>query len=512
MMRLKDLLETGHVEEAEGVLDQQVAGLVYDSRKVKRGDIFFALPGTSTDGHGYVAEAVERGAAAVVLERKLPLTEDVTWIRVRNVRRTMGQWAAAFYSYPSRHMVMVGVTGTNGKTTVTYLLESIFAAAGMSCGVIGTINYRYGDRVFSAPHTTPESVDLQALVAKMTETGVQFLGMEVSSHALELERVRGIDFDGALFTNLSRDHLDFHGDMDRYYLAKSRLFTDYLAESSKVKKFAVIHGSDPKGYELLRTVREAGLEVVSYGLDPQWDIHPVQFTSGLDGLKGKIQMKEETMDFSTPLVGTVNLENVLGAVAVGFSLGLSKGSIVAGVAGVNVVPGRLERINNDRGFTALVDYAHTPDALEKVLQAVRPLTRGRLIVLFGCGGDRDRGKRFLMGEIAGRCGDLVVLTSDNPRTEDPERILEEVEEGIRKAGMRKCQKSNFKLQGKSGERGFWVEPDRRTAIGLALRMARKDDLILIAGKGHEDYQILGEKRIHFDDREVVREELEQLTA
>ncbi len=511
-MWLKDLLGTGHVEEVKGVVDQPVAGLVYDSRRVKRGDVFFALPGESTDGHHFIAEAVERGATAVVLERRVPLPQDVTWVRVENVRRTMGRWAAAFYAHPSRRMVLVGVTGTNGKTTATYLLEAIFASAGMSCGVIGTINYRYGDQVFPAPYTTPESVDLQALVEEMAEAGVQFLGMEVSSHALEMERVRGIDFDGALFTNLSRDHLDFHGDMERYFLAKSRLFTDYLAESPKVRKFAVIHGADPRGQELMNRARQSGLEVVSYGLDAEWDIHPVEFTSDLDGLRGKIQIKDQQVDLTARLIGTANLENVLGAVAVGFALGLPNGSIMEGVARLDAVPGRLERIKNDLGITILVDYAHTPDALEKVLQAIRPLTQGRMISLFGCGGDRDRGKRPLMGEIAGRYGDLVILTSDNPRTEDSERILEEIEDGIRRTGMGKYRISDFKSQIARSEKGYWMEPDRRTAVRLALRLARTGDLILIAGKGHEDYQILGGKRIHFDDREVVREELEQLTV
>jgi UDP-N-acetylmuramoyl-L-alanyl-D-glutamate--2,6-diaminopimelate ligase len=506
-MQLKDLLEGDEFEETHGPLDRPVYGLAYDSREVKKGYVFFAVRGLCADGHDFVAQAVERGAAAVVVDRRVSVSQDVACVRVRNVRRTMGIWAASFYDHPSRRMVLVGVTGTNGKTTTTYLLESIFLAAGMSCGVIGSINYRYRDRIFPAPYTTPESVDLQALLAEMAQAGVQSSGMEVSSHALEMERVRGIEFDGGLFTNLSRDHLDFHEDMGQYFLTKARLFSDYLPESPKTRKFAVIHGDGPWGGQLLERVRRSGLEVVSYGLGSEWDIHIREFKSDLDGVRGKIQVRDQTLDFSTGLIGAANLENILGAVGVGFALGLPMSQISEGIARLDSVPGRLERIRNGLGITVLVDYAHTPDALEKMLHALRPLTQGRLIALFGCGGDRDRGKRPLMGEIAARLTDLVVLTSDNPRTEEPVRIIEEVEEGIRKTGKRKNQILSSKSQGGDGEEGYYVEPDRRASIRLALRLARAGDLLLIAGKGHEDYQVVGRRRFRFDDREVVREEL-----
>ena len=507
-MQLKDLLEADEFVETQGPLNRPVDGLVYDSREVRRGYVFFAVRGLRADGHDFVTQAVERGATAVVVERRVSVSQEVACVRVRNVRRAMGRWAASFYDHPSRRMVLVGVTGTNGKTTATYLLESIFVAAGMSCGVIGTINYRYQDRIFPAPHTTPESVDLQALLSEMAQAGVQSLGMEVSSHALEMERVRGVEFDGALFTNLSRDHLDFHGDMGRYFLTKSRLFSVYLPESPKTRKFAVIHGDSSWGGQLLERVRQDGLEVVSYGLGSEWDIHIREFECDLDGVRGKIQVRDQALDFSTGLIGAANLENILGAVGVGFALGLPMGRISEGIARLDSVPGRMERIRNGLGITVLVDYAHTPDALERMLQDLRPLTRGRLIVLFGCGGDRDRGKRSLMGGIAARLTDLVVLTSDNPRTEEPVRIIEEVEEGIRRAGMKKFQIPNFKSQWADGKGGYYIEPDRRASIRLAIRLARAGDLLLIAGKGHEDYQIVGHRRLHFDDREVVREELE----
>ncbi|MBI4489071.1 MAG: UDP-N-acetylmuramoyl-L-alanyl-D-glutamate--2,6-diaminopimelate ligase [Deltaproteobacteria bacterium] len=533
-MRLKELLEIGEVEEAQGDLDQTVTGLAYDSREVKKGHVFFALPGAKVDGHDFALQAIERGAAAVVVERRTPLPQDGAWVRVRNVRNTMGKWAASFFAHPSRCLVLVGVTGTNGKTTVTYLVESIFSAAGVVSGVVGTINYRYLGHVFPALHTTPESIDLQALLADMVMAGVQSVTMEVSSHALAMERVRGIEFDGALFTNLSRDHLDFHRDMEDYFFTKSRLFTDYLCASPKGKRFAVIHGGDPRGEELLGKVRELGIEVVSYGRGRKWDIHPLEVESDLDGLRGQIRMKDQDLNFSSRLIGAANLENILGAVGVGFALGLPSSVIAEGIVRLELVPGRLEKIKSNLGVTVLVDYAHTPDALERVLLALRGLMLGsefrvpsfestpkevvtnsklktqnsKLICVFGCGGDRDRGKRPLMGEIAARISDLVVLTSDNPRTEEPLRILEEIEGGVRRTGMKNFRNSNFEIR--NGEGGYWIEPDRRAAIRFALRLARAGDLVLIAGKGHEDYQIQGSNRIHFDDREVAREELGQI--
>jgi UDP-N-acetylmuramoyl-L-alanyl-D-glutamate--2,6-diaminopimelate ligase len=343
--------------------------------------------------------------------------------------------------------------------------------------------------------------------------------MEVSSHALEMERVRGIDFDAALFTNLTRDHLDFHQSMESYFAAKSRLFSDYLQASTKSRRIAVVHGGDPRGSELLEKIRSLNVELWSYGRAQEWDVHPLGHEGDINGLRGKIRARGEELAFSSSLIGAANLENILGAVGVGFALGLSKSAIADGIARLGSVPGRLEKVPNERGVSVLVDYAHTPDALERVLAALRPLSRGRLIVLFGCGGDRDRGKRPLMGEIAARLGDIVVLTSDNPRSEDPLSILEEIEAGVQKTNINKFSLSDFrfptpnlksKIQNLKSQRGYFVEPDRRAAIRLALRLARAGDLVLLAGKGHEDYQILGAKRIHFDDREVAKEELKQM--
>jgi UDP-N-acetylmuramoyl-L-alanyl-D-glutamate--2,6-diaminopimelate ligase len=518
-MRLKEFLTLGDVEGAAGDLDQEVTGLAYDSRHVSPGQLFFAIPGEKLDGHDFIPQAIARGAVAVVVARGNACPPGATAIRVRDVRRTMGLWSAHFFGWPSRQLKLVGITGTNGKTTVTYLIESIFSAAGMKPGVIGTINYRYGGREIPSHHTTPESLDLEALLVEMHQAGTEAVAMEVSSHALAQERVRGLEFDVAVFTNLSRDHLDYHADMAEYFLAKSRLFTDYLTSGGKAKKAAVICGADPYGKELLDNIRNHGVDVWSYGEGDEWDIRPVDVQSEVAGLKGTIQAKDQLLEVSSQLIGAANLQNILAAVGVGLALGVSREAVSAGIQRLTAVPGRLEKVENDLGISILVDYAHTPDALEKVLGAVRPLARNRVVTVFGCGGDRDRGKRPLMGEIVARLSDLVVLTSDNPRTEEPLAILHEIEMGVSKTGLKKLQLSDSKSLASTLEtrhskletgRGYWVEADRREAIRIALDLSRAGDLILIAGKGHEDYQILGTKKIHFDDREVVREELTRI--
>lgn len=523
-MRVRDFFAEIELEEAQGDLDRSVTGLSYDSRRVRKGDLFFAIPGTRFDGHAFAGEALRRGASAVVLERRVELPEAATWIRVGSARRAMGKCAALYFGHPSRRLVVVGVTGTNGKTTVTYLLESIFSSSGMAPGVIGTVSYRYPGRACPASQTTPESVELQSFLAEMADAGVRSVAIEVSSHALAQERARGVDFDGAVFTNLSRDHLDFHLDMEHYFSTKSKLFTDLLRASFKPRRFAAINCGDPRGRALLAEVRASGLEAVSYGLGSGWDVYPLEIRSDLAGLRGKISVKGRALEFSSRLIGAANLENILAAVAAGYALGLPFPSIAEGIARLGLIPGRLERIENALGLTILVDYAHSPDALEKVLSTLRDLVfskpearSSKLICVFGCGGERDRGKRPVMGEIGARLSDLVVLTSDNPRSEDPLRIIEEIEQGM--AGMRKLRISDFEsglsnpkseIQNLKSTKGYFVEPDRQAAIRLALRLARPGDLVLLAGKGHEDYQIVGSDWIRFDDREAAREELHKL--
>ena len=500
-MRLKDFLPLARAEEVVGDPGQKISGLTYDSRRVGAGQVFFAIPGEKTDGHDFIAEAIKRGAAVIVCNRSMTCPPGVAWVRVKDVRRAMGHWSAHYYGRPSEKLKLVGVTGTNGKTTMTYLIESMLRAAGMEPGVIGTINYRYRGEEVPAHHTTPESLDLQELLDKMSRAGVAAVAMEVSSHALAQERVRGLDFDVGVFTNLSRDHLDYHRDMDDYFSAKSRLFTDYLKASAKPNKAAVIYADDPRGRKLMAKLADEELEVWSYGESRQWDIHPLQVEKSVAGLRGKIGAKERTIEFVSTLIGAANLQNIMGAVGVGLALGLDAKAVAQGITQLRSVPGRLEKVANDRGIAILVDYAHTPDALEKVLGAVRPLTDGRLITVFGCGGDRDRGKRPLMGEIAARLSDVAVLTSDNPRTENPLAILSEVETGVQKTKLKKIAAARLAV-----EPGYCVEADRRAAIRIALDAARPGDSVLIAGKGHEDYQILGAAKIHFDDREVAREE------
>ncbi len=511
-MRLRELLALEKIEAVEGDIEREITGLAYDSRRVDPGAVFFAIRGEKSDGHDFLRQAAERGALALVVERPMPGPVGTVLIRVRDVRRAMGLWSAHFFGNPSRRLKLVGITGTNGKTTCSYLVESIALAAGLTPGVIGTINYRYGARQIPSHHTTPESLDLESLLADMLQSRVNAVTMEVSSHALAQERVRGLQFDAALFTNLSRDHLDYHADMDDYFAAKSKLFTDHLAGGAKAQRSAVIYGADPRGAELVEMMRGTGVDIWSYGEGPQWDVHPFDVSSDVTGMRGRICAKDRAFEFSSSMIGAANLQNILAATGVACALGLPSDAIAAGIRRLTAVPGRLERVENQQGISVLVDYAHTPDALEKVLTAVRPLTKGRVFVVFGCGGDRDRGKRPVMGEIAARLSDVAIVTSDNPRTEDPGGIIAEIENGLRKSGKTKIAESkretrNSKLE---TDNGYYVDADRREAIRIALSRARRGDVVLIAGKGHEDYQILGKERIHFDDREVAREELSRL--
>jgi UDP-N-acetylmuramoyl-L-alanyl-D-glutamate--2,6-diaminopimelate ligase len=511
-MRIREFLAIDAIDQAEGDLDQEAKGLCYDSRKLQAGDVFFAAPGEKADGHEFIGAAVGRGAAAVVVSRKGDWPRPAALVRVADVRRAMGLWAAHFYGRPSARLRLVGVTGTNGKTTLTYLIESVCAAAGIKPGVVGTINYRHSGRQVPSHQTTPESIDTQALLAEMAAAGVASVAIEVSSHALAQQRVRGLDFDVGVFTNLSRDHLDYHKDMEDYFSAKASLFTDYLPASSKARKAAVICADDPRGGELLQKLRSSTLDLWSYGQAKEHDVHPLAVERDVRGLRGEIQARGEKIRLASSLIGTANLQNILGAVAVGRALAIDSRTIAEGIQRLPMVPGRLEKVANDRGVTILVDYAHSPDALEKVLGAVRPLTGGRLIAVFGCGGDRDRGKRPLMGEIAGRLSDLTVLTSDNPRSEDPMAIVAEVEAGVKKTGAIELGGTNAGAPTGAKTAAYHVEVDRRKAIRFAIDAASSGDLVLIAGKGHEDYQILGPDKIHFDDREVAREEAARPSA
>jgi UDP-N-acetylmuramoyl-L-alanyl-D-glutamate--2,6-diaminopimelate ligase len=482
-MRLSELLAVlGERGQWEGE-DVEVGGVGVDSRTVRPGDLFFALSGTRTDGRRHAAEAVARGARAVVAAGDVEV-RGTPVVRVEKPRRLLGIAAAHLAGDPSAALTLVGVTGTNGKTTTTYLLEAIWRAAGARPGVVGTIVYRFDGATRPAPLTTPDAPVLQTLLAEMRAAGTTHVAMEVSSHALTQERVAGCRFDAAVFTNLTRDHLDFHGDVESYFAAKARLFLECLPAGGKRDPVAIVNLDDPAGARLVAMVPTRCVRV---GRAARADVRPLDVATTLDGTRGAIALGGERVPFESPLVGAPHLENILCAAGAAWALGARTEAIARGLATVDPPPGRLEQITGP-GFTVVVDYAHTPDALARALDVLRPLTRGRLIVVFGCGGDRDRGKRPLMGEAAARRADVVLLTSDNPRTEDPLRILHDVEEGVRAAGVD----------------GHRVEPDRRAAIALAIGLARPGDLVLIAGKGHEDYQIVGTEKHHLDDREEVR--------
>jgi len=502
-MILRDLLPAAAPVDVRGSVDVEISQLVYDSRLAKPGALFFALPGTKADGARFIEQACERGARAVVVSPGTAVTGRVTTIFSDAPRFLLGLMADRFYHSPSARLTLVGVTGTSGKTTTTYLLEAIWQAMGWSAGVVGTVNYRYRGRELPAPFTTPEAVELQELLSAMAAHEVSHVAMEVSSHALAQERVQGCRWDGALFTNLGRDHLDFHRDLEDYFAAKSRLFLQALAASPKPRRFAAINADDPWGTILL--AKPIPGRVLTYGLQPGVTVSARDVRQSLQGLRGVLRLNGEEVPFSSALIGEPHLYNILAAATVAHALGVPAERIAAGVARCTNVPGRLEAVSAGQPFTVLVDYAHKPDALEKVLRSVRQLTAHRLLTVFGCGGDRDRGKRPLMGEAAGRLSDVVILTSDNPRTEDPGHIIAEAEAGLVQAGQPKVGET---VAVASLRQGYLVIADRRTAIRTALAGARPGDVVVIAGKGHEDYQIIGTTKHHFDDREEVRHYLQ----
>src|SRR5881409_29922 len=424
-MRLSELLQALGVE-ANGVReDVEVGGIAADSRQVRPGDVFFALPGVHTDGRRHIAEALGRGARAVITTGEVD-AGGAPVVRVDAPHRLLGRAAARVAGDPSAALTLVGVTGTNGKTTTTYLLEAIWRAAGWRPGVVGTISYRFDGASQPAPLTTPDPIALQALLAEMRAAGTTHVALEVSSHALAQERVTGCRFDAAVFTNLTRDHLDFHGDLDRYYRAKAGLFLEHLAAGGKPDPAAVVNVDDPAG---ARLADEVQTRCVRVGRAEDADVRPLDIETTLAGTRGMLFLGGRRLPFRTRLVGAPQVENILGAAAAAWALGVPSEAIAAGLAAVAPPPGRLERFDGP-GFTVMVDYAHTPDALARVLTVLRPLTPGRLVVVFGCGGDRDPGKRPMMGEAAARLSDVVILTSDNPRTEDPGRILDAVEAGV----------------------------------------------------------------------------------
>jgi UDP-N-acetylmuramoyl-L-alanyl-D-glutamate--2,6-diaminopimelate ligase len=488
-MMLSEIIKGTEPQEISGDTGVAISGLSYDSRKVSRGHLFFALHGEHADGHAFIGRAVESGAAAIVYENPESFESDligpeVTWVRVKDSREALAFAANNFFQRPSKTLRVIGITGTNGKTTTTYLLKSILEEWGQEVGLIGTIQYMIKDTVFEATHTTPEALEFQALLHEMLLSGCGYVVAEVSSHALAQKRVDGTVFQGAVFTNLTRDHLDFHKTMDEYFLAKKRLFTELLDSQAT----SVVNYDDPWGRKLAGSLRG---KVCTYGLEPGADLMATEVHDSFSGLQFSLQLHGRKHDIVSSLMGLPNVYNILSAAGVALSLGVPWTVILEGIKKAEPATGRFEKIDAGQEFLAIVDYAHTEDALERLIHTARGLSRGKIITVFGCGGDRDRGKRPGMGFLATRLSDFVIVTSDNPRTERAEKIIREIVEG-------------------AARRNYLSEPDRREAIKRAVLMAGKGDVVLIAGKGHEMYQEIEGKKYVFNDREVLEEAIKQL--
>ncbi len=464
-----------------------VTDVTHDSRQARSGTLFVAIRGALRDAHDFIPQVMGQGSLGVISESARPTQFKGAWLQVENVRRAMALAAAEVHHHPSRELQLVGITGTNGKTTTAYLIASIPEAAGDPVAMTGTVEYRIGKERIKADRTTPESTDMQRLLRRAVTEGCKTAVMESSSQAMDFHRCDALNYAIAVFSNLTRDHLDYHKTMENYWVAKQRLFDGRLGTQPKT---SVINFDDPYGVELAHKLKSEGLSVVSYALQTAADVtaHNPEFS--LEGMRFELRTPAGQREFKSPLVGPPHVYNTLAAVASALSLGYSLDVISEALSSCTGAPGRFERVPHSRDFAVVVDYAHTDDALLNVLRTAREVTKGRIITVFGCGGDRDRSKRAPMGEAAGTLSDVVILTSDNPRTEDPQRILADAELGIRNTG-----------------KPYKMISDRREAIFQAVQEARSTDLVLIAGKGHEDYQILGREVFHFDDKEVAREAL-----
>jgi UDP-N-acetylmuramoyl-L-alanyl-D-glutamate--2,6-diaminopimelate ligase len=498
-LKLSELLRHARAVRVTGQVDAEVQDLRHDSRAVRPGDLFFALPGSKTDGNRHARQAVAAGAVAVVSELEpppAPVSLPAAWIQVEDVALAMGRVADDFFAHPSGALTVVGVTGTNGKTTTTYFLESIVRAAGGRPGVVGTVDYRLGGRaIAAAPNTTPVSLELQRLLARFRDAGATLAALEVSSHALALKRVEEISFDAAVFTNLASDHLDFHQTREGYLEAKCRLF-ELLTRpgTAKPRRLAVINSDDPAARAVRRAA--AGSEIVLYGLQAGAQVVAADLKLDARGTRFDIIRGDRRLPARICLPAPYNVSNALAAAAAALALGFPEDAVLQGLSALERVPGRLEPVEAGQDFTVLVDYAHTAMAVETVIEHLARVPHRRLITVFGCGGDRDRSKRGPMGLAACGRSDLAVVTSDNPRSEDPLAIISDIEAGLRTAGLK-----NYK-----------IEPDRGRAIALAVGMAGPGDIVLIAGKGHEAVQILKDRAVAFDDREAAREALRALNS
>jgi UDP-N-acetylmuramoyl-L-alanyl-D-glutamate--2,6-diaminopimelate ligase len=506
-MTFAELITPLEVLETSGDLDTEICEVTDDSRQIKKGSVFVAVKGAQFDGHVFADQAWRKGAVGVVMEKvDAPEGHDakmkghggyeqngatsrpVVW--VRNSRYALGVIASQFHGNPSQHLTMIGVTGTNGKTTVTHLIKTLMEKAGRTAGLLGTVGYFIGSQSYAALHTTPGAVELQKLLGNMVDAGVDTAILEVSSHALSLDRVSGCEFDVVVFTNLTQDHLDFHTDMDEYFHAKLRLFTELVEGRKKPEhKRAIVNLDDERGAQI---IQHTSIPVWTYGIRAESDIRASDIQLFMKGTSFNVRTPHGHLSISSRLVGEHNVYNLLAAIGVGLQFGMTPSAIELALLSVENVPGRFEQVDDGQDFSVVVDYAHTEDALFRLLTAAKSVKTGRVITVFGCGGDRDPGKRPKMGQAAVQHSDLVFLTSDNPRTEDPLRILHDIEAGILDLPSEaRCE--------------YQVIPDRREAIERAIRVARSKDLVLIAGKGHEDYQLVGTRRLDFDDRQIARE-------
>ncbi len=486
VLQLEKLLANLSEFKLSGAKNPEITIVTVDSRQVREGGLFVAVPGFQTDGHKFIDKALAQGAKAIVLEQDRDLPEDVAKIQVTSSRQALADLGAAFYNYPAGQLRLIGVTGTNGKTTTTTLIANILRL-NSKVGLIGTTANYIGDRKLPVTHTTPESIELQELLAEMVQAKLEFAIMEVSSHALELERVRGLNFEVAVFTNLTQDHLDFHHSMEAYAQAKAKLFAGLQAPAQ-----GVVNGDDPWVEKFLQI---CSVPVMVYGLSDKAQVRALAIQVQAKGVSFILQEGDKQYPVNLQLTGLFNVYNALAAYCVGRCLKLEPEAVIAALEGVVGIDGRFQAVERGQDFAVIVDYAHTPDGLENILKTARQILEahpgGRLITVFGCGGDRDRGKRPKMGAIACRLSDFVWITSDNPRTEDPEQIIQDIVAGVPEGSATA------------------VEIDRKKAIEKALAMAKSGDIVMLAGKGHEDYQILGTQKHHFDDREIAAAWLEK---
>ncbi len=476
-MKLRDMFENISCEIIQGDMETDVSGIAYDSRNVKDGEVFVCVSGFKVDGHSFIENALKKGAAAIVAEKEVEIPQGISLIRVKNSRAALAQMSANYFNKPSEKMTLIGVTGTNGKTSVTYIIKSVLDKTKHNVGIIGTIENKIGNEVIPTERTTPESFEVQKLFKQMKDADVNDVVMEVSSHALDLNRVDACDFDIGVFTNLTQDHLDYHITMENYRDAKAKLF-------EKAKK-SVINIDDSYGEYMLKASKG---EVITYGIEKNADICAENIKITADGVSFILVYGNSSYTVKLNIPGKFSIYNALGAFGACLFMGIPIEDIIEGIEGIEGVKGRFQVIKGKNNINAVVDYAHTPDGIENILNTAREFVKGRIITVFGCGGDRDKTKRPIMGEIAGRLSHFCIITSDNPRSENPEAILKDIEEGISKT---QCS--------------YTKVADRREAIFKAVEMAEENDLIVVAGKGHETYQIFSHRTIHFDDAEVIKE-------